>query len=319
MPKPFAARLLPPGQLSLALAPSHSPLGRWRLRAERVAARRSADLRPAGGDRLGRRRGPTRGARACPGERRRRSPRRALRAKSEKQRALALLEQAASSDTGNKALLAEQGLPPSTSAKCRRPSLLRKAIDAKSPDWRLHSGLGAAISAQGRQAEAQVDFGKALALAPDHPSVLNNLALSYALEGKHEEAERLLRRLAQGAQQSQTRQNLALLLGLKGKIEEARKVSGRPAARPGARQRRLSAGAQDRQGERERLARRARAAASVASAERDARAQAAPPAEAASQPNERYEAKRVATCVPGIPPHQRSRRASASASCWAAS
>jgi Flp pilus assembly protein TadD len=152
---------------------------------------------------------------------------RALRAKGEKQRALTLLEQATAADPGHKALAAELGLLALDLGHVQKAeAVLRKAIDPKAPDWRLHSGLGAAISAQGRQAEAQVEFGKALALAPDHPSVLNNLALSYALQGKHEEAERLLRRLSQGSgNHPQTRQNLALLLGLKGKIEEARKVS----------------------------------------------------------------------------------------------
>jgi Flp pilus assembly protein TadD len=287
MPKPFVARLLPPGQVSLALtfAITLSAVGGCAQSELRLA-----DLQASG---------PLAETASIDGEARPAAPERAqasaaaitraraLRAKGEKQRALALLEQAASSDTGNKALLAEQGLLALDLGQVQKAeALLRKAIDAKSPDWRLHSGLGAAISAQGRQAEAQVEFGKALALAPDHPSVLNNLALSYALEGKHEEAERLLRRLAQGGQHSQTRQNLALLLGLKGKIEEARKVSA--AALPPEQARAnvgylqaLKAGKESASLSRAEPA----PAASVASAERDARAQAAAPAEAASQPN----------------------------------
>jgi Flp pilus assembly protein TadD len=283
MPKPFAASLLPPGQVSLALA--------FAITVSAVGGCAQSELRLADLQASG----PLVETASVEGEARPAPERaqasaaaitraRALRAKGEKQRALALLEQAASSDTGNKALLAEQGLLALDLGQVQKAeALLRKAIDAKSPDWRLHSGLGAAISAQGRQAEAQVEFGKALALAPDHPSVLNNLALSYALEGKHE--ERLLRRLAQGAPQSRTRQNLALLLGLKGKIEEARKVSA--AALPPDQARAnvgylqaLKAGKESAS-----VSRAEPAPASVASAERDARAQTAPPAEAASQPN----------------------------------
>jgi Flp pilus assembly protein TadD len=285
MPKPFAARLLPPGQVSLSLA--------FAITVSAVGGCAQSELRLADLQASG----PLVETASVEGEARPAPERaqasaaaitraRALRAKGEKQRALALLEQAASSDTGNKALLAEQGLLALDLGQVQKAeALLRKAIDAKSPDWRLHSGLGAAISAQGRQAEAQVEFGKALALAPDHPSVLNNLALSYALEGKHEQAERLLRRLAQGAPQSRTRQNLALLLGLKGKIEEARKVSA--AALPPDQARAnvgylqaLKAGKESAS-----VSRAEPAPASVASAERDARAQTAPPAEAASQPN----------------------------------
>jgi Flp pilus assembly protein TadD len=102
---------------------------------------------------------------------------------------------------------------------------LRAAHDPKAPDWRLHSALGAALASGGRQAEAQAQFAKALALAPDHPSVLNNLALSYALDGKTAEAEKVLRKasnLEAMTDGSRLEQNLALVLGLSGKYAEAR-------------------------------------------------------------------------------------------------
>ena len=101
--------------------------------------------------------------------------------------------------------------------------LLRQAHDANAPDWRLHSALGAALASGGRQPEAQAQFAKALALAPDHPTVLNNLALSYALDGKAAEAKRLLRTAKPGpAETPQVKQNLALVVGLRGRYEEAR-------------------------------------------------------------------------------------------------
>ena len=70
-----------------------------------------------------------------------------------------------------------------------------------------------------------MQFAKALALAPDQPSVLNNLALSYALDGKTAEAERVLRKAQRSAgKPSQIQENLALVLGLRGRFDEARTV-----------------------------------------------------------------------------------------------
>ena len=57
-------------------------------------------------------------------------------------------------------------------------------------------------------------------------SVINNLALSYALDGKPNKAEELLRKaVASGTDDKRVRQNLALVLGLEGKFDEARKVA----------------------------------------------------------------------------------------------
>lgn len=151
---------------------------------------------------------------------------RSMRAKGDKAGALALLDKAEAADKDT-ALVKERGLLALELGQVQKAEkLLRKADDGKSPDWRLYSALGAALSAEGKQQDAQAEFAKALKLAPDHPSVLNNLALSYALDGKHEEAERLLRQAA-GHKDSgaKTQQNLALIVGLKGNVEEARKIS----------------------------------------------------------------------------------------------
>jgi Flp pilus assembly protein TadD len=68
-----------------------------------------------------------------------------------------------------------------------------------------------------------VQFAKALALSPDQPSVLNNLALSYALDGNSAEAEQLLRKAQRGAGQTpKMQENLALVLGLRGRYDEVR-------------------------------------------------------------------------------------------------
>ncbi|MDX2287797.1 MAG: hypothetical protein NW217_03125 [Hyphomicrobiaceae bacterium] len=149
-----------------------------------------------------------------------------LRLAGNKAGALAQLDEAAAADPQNKVLLKERGFLALELGQTKRAEeLLAQAHEPADPDWRTLSAWGAALAAQGRQAEAQAKLAEALRLAPDHPSVLNNLALSYALDGKRERAERLLRQASNttGAD-ARTKQNLALLLGLDGQSDEARRV-----------------------------------------------------------------------------------------------
>jgi Flp pilus assembly protein TadD len=149
---------------------------------------------------------------------------RALRANNAKPEALAVLDRAAATKPGDRRLHLERGLLAlELGDAVTAEKLLRQAHDPKAPDWRLHSALGAALASRGKQQEAQLQLAKALALAPDQPSVLNNLALSYALDGKVAEAEQLLRKAQRSAgRTSQMQENLALVLGLRGRYEEAR-------------------------------------------------------------------------------------------------
>lgn len=153
-----------------------------------------------------------------------------LRRSGDKNGAYALLEQAGALHPADRALLKERGLlAVDLGHIAQGKDLLARAIGAGAPDWRLHSALGAALAASGEQQAAQEQFAKALELAPDHPAVLNNLALSYALDGKREEAERLLRHASDhgssATARAQAKQNLVLILGLSGRIDEARRVS----------------------------------------------------------------------------------------------
>ena len=87
---------------------------------------------------------------------------------------------------------------------------------------------GMAGTGRGKQQDAQAQFAKALALAPNNPAILNNLALSYALDGKAGDAEKLLRTAAAAKanpDKGKVQQNLALVLGLGGKYAEARSVA----------------------------------------------------------------------------------------------
>ena len=93
-------------------------------------------------------------------------------------------------------------------------------------DWKTLSAQGTLHAKQGQHAEAQQYFLAALQEQPDAVSVINNLALSYALDGKADKSEELLRKaVAAGNDDKRVRQNLALVLGLQGKFEEARQVA----------------------------------------------------------------------------------------------
>jgi Flp pilus assembly protein TadD len=93
-------------------------------------------------------------------------------------------------------------------------------------DWKTLSAQGTLRAKHGQHAEAQQYFLAALQDKPDAVSVINNLALSYALDGKPDKAEDLLRKAAaSGHDDKRVRQNLALVLGLQGKFDEARQVA----------------------------------------------------------------------------------------------
>jgi Flp pilus assembly protein TadD len=151
---------------------------------------------------------------------------RALRITGAKAEAMAVLDKGGDK-ANDRTLQLERGLLAlELGQTAKAEKLLRQAHDPKAPNWRLHSALGATLATAGRQQEAQAQFAKALALAPGNPAVLNNLALSYALDGKAAEAEKLLRAVKPDAvQAAQVKQNLALVVGLSGKYAEARSLA----------------------------------------------------------------------------------------------
>lgn len=105
---------------------------------------------------------------------------------------------------------------------------LEEARTLAPDDWELHSALGVALDSQARYGEARDSYARALALAPDHPLVLNNFALSQALDGRLDEAITTLSHANEQPQAGmQIRQNLALLLALKGDAGAAERLAAK--------------------------------------------------------------------------------------------
>lgn len=105
-------------------------------------------------------------------------------------------------------------------------NVLKGAQRPDTPDWRLMSAQAAIYDQMGQNVKARSLYKQALKIAPDDPSLLNNLGLSYLLSNDLPEAEYTLRQAAAlpGAD-SRVRQNLALVLGVQGKYDEAIQVA----------------------------------------------------------------------------------------------
>ena len=103
--------------------------------------------------------------------------------------------------------------------------VVRSANNPRTPDWKLTSAEGAIQDQLGNPGEARRLYQEALKLAPDEPTVLNNLGLSYVFTNELAKAETTLRRaVAKPAADSRVRQNLALVVGLQGRFEEADRI-----------------------------------------------------------------------------------------------
>ena len=103
--------------------------------------------------------------------------------------------------------------------------VLKRAQALAPKDWRAFSLMGVALEQSERPEEAKAAYDQALALSPNNPAVLSNLAMMYAARGDSALAESLLRRaVSQPSAAAPERQNLALVLGLQGKLAEAERL-----------------------------------------------------------------------------------------------
>ena len=102
---------------------------------------------------------------------------------------------------------------------------LEKARDSRPTDWRSWSLLGTAYEQVRRPDDARAAWAQALAISPDNPDVLTNMAVASMTRGDTLSAEPLLRRAAaQPSASLKVRLNLALVLGLNGNMAEAEQM-----------------------------------------------------------------------------------------------
>ena len=152
---------------------------------------------------------------------------RALRATEQRSQAVAVLEQASLRNPRNMPVLGAYGRALAESGNYPQAlDVLSRAHAPDQPDWRILNAQGAVLDQMGRNAEAQRYYMSALKIAPNEPSILSNLGLSYALVKDLKRAEVTLRRaLAQASSDPKVRQNLALVIGLQGRLAEAEKIA----------------------------------------------------------------------------------------------
>jgi Flp pilus assembly protein TadD len=150
----------------------------------------------------------------------------ALRATGQRSQAAAMLEQATIANPGDKALLAAYGRALVDNGNFQQAlDVLSRAHSPENPDWRILSVQGTALDQLGRHDEARRYYASALKIAPDEPSVLSNLGLSYMLSKNLPKAEEALRQAyASGRADARVRQNLALVIGLQGRFAEAEQI-----------------------------------------------------------------------------------------------
>ena len=160
-----------------------------------------------------------------------------LRAMGERQQAMAVIQQSAVYHSDDRQLASEYGrialeLDQLSIAK----QMLSMADDPSAPDWKVISARGTLAAKEGKYRDAIGLFERANSLSNDHPSVLNNLALAYAMNGEAAKAEDMLRRLDGKGGSARTRQNLALVLNLQGKFDEAKQIAAKDIGPEGASQ-----------------------------------------------------------------------------------
>jgi Flp pilus assembly protein TadD len=150
----------------------------------------------------------------------------ALRATGQRSQAVAVLEQATIAHPGNKALLAGYGRALADNGNFQQAfDVLTRAHSPENPDWRILSVQGTVLDQLGRHDEARRYYASALKIAPDEPSVLSNLGLSYVLSKDLPKAEETLRQAyASTKADARVRQNLGLVVGLQGRFAEAESI-----------------------------------------------------------------------------------------------
>jgi Flp pilus assembly protein TadD len=152
-----------------------------------------------------------------------------LKALGEIDRQLEVLRTLSQSNAGDARLLVIYGKELAQAGKANEAAgVLEQAIRSGKADWKVYSALGSAYDQADRHSDARAQYERALQMQPNEISVLNNMGMSYALEGNLAKAEEILRgayALPAGQKNSRLRQNLALVVGLAGRYDEARRIA----------------------------------------------------------------------------------------------
>jgi Flp pilus assembly protein TadD len=151
----------------------------------------------------------------------------ALRQIDRKQQSVAVLQKAVLAHPDDRVVLAAFGKALAANGQLDQAlNIIRRAKMPDSPDWRLLSTEAAILDQQGKNDEARKLYVEAQTYAPNEPSILSNLGMSYLLTGDLDKAETALRKAsAMPGADGRVRQNLALAVGLQGRFAEAEKIA----------------------------------------------------------------------------------------------
>jgi Flp pilus assembly protein TadD len=152
---------------------------------------------------------------------------RALRAMTRYDEAAAVMQAAAVKAPKDFQVLGEYGKALADRGDfAQAKDVLSRSYPSDRPNWGLMSVQGSVADRLDDHEGAQAFYHAALKIAPDEPSVLCNLGLSYALSKQLGPAEETLRQASANPKaDARVRQNLALVLALEGKFGEAEDVS----------------------------------------------------------------------------------------------
>jgi len=161
-----------------------------------------------------------------------------LKAMGRKANALAALQATYMFASDDKDLLSEYGrLALDLGQVSTAEKLLIRAEDPARPDWRIISARGTILAKQNRFKEAISFYETALELSPGQPSLLNNLAMAYAMDGQAARGEGLLRKAMEaGGRDPRLQKNLELVVDLQGRSArpEATVAAAQPTPPPTA-------------------------------------------------------------------------------------
>ena len=141
--------------------------------------------------------------------------------------AVAVMKEQVMKSPDNAKVLAEYGKALTAAGRFKDaiPFLARSA-QMDDDDWTTFSTYGVALDQSGNHIAAQENYQVALKLAPGNPTIESNMAMSYVLTGRIDDAEITLRRLvARPDATPQMRQNLAMIETMRGNTAEAEQLA----------------------------------------------------------------------------------------------